>query len=495
MVNTRTHNLLPFPHLSLSISSDSMASAIPLDHGRPSQDQGVQKPAVNHRLQRKSTLAPIHLLPPELLAIIMRVVLHHYRTAWPNERRTNLFQLRSVCRHWKETGDSNSDFWRSLKININFWDRCETSADGVADFGEKVTWWFSHAGSEQGLELIITRKHYRNVLKLADVVAFLSQSDFNWKTLAFPGAILFGISENIDTVLNDKDVWNTVKNLSLNLPLVNEQQLRRMTTTFPSLETLSMKSQVLRFDSDTIPFNHPTLTSLELTAISGSFEGFATYISELQALEELILSSCSKLSTFGDNQITPITHRSLKRLVLDRLKSAETLLDALTLPSLQLLHLASFTSEPEDPAHLEAFLMRSSPQGLTLSLERVNWPLSDFVLPTYPIDRLHMQEVYPRALSEPFTLPASLRTIVCALLSDEPFVEWARKLASRALVGPERVAMYIPNPWGPEEGLVEGRRILAEVRLDVQYVGLVELDMMLCFQSLGSYRTTGLGYV
>ncbi|EAU84957.1 hypothetical protein CC1G_04053 [Coprinopsis cinerea okayama7 len=468
------------------------------DHGRPSQDQGVQLPAVDHRLQRKSTLAPIHLLPPELLAIIMRVVLHHNKTAWSNERRTNLFQLRSVCRQWKETGDSNSDFWRSLKININFWDRFETSADGVADFAQKVTWWFSHAGSEQGLELIITRKHYRNVLKLADVVAFLSQSDFNWKTLTFPGAILFGISENIDTVLNDKDVWKTVKNLSLNLSVVNEQQLLRMSTTFPSLESISMTQDIFRFDRDTIPFSHPTLTSLELTGIYGSIKGFAIFIAGLQALEELILSSCNSLSSYGDNQITPTTHLSLKRLVLIRQRSAETLLAALTLPSLQLLRLASFIFEPREdlPTHLETFLMRSSPQGLTLSLESANWPFSRLVLPTYPIDRLHLQEVNPDALSEPFTLPDSLRIIVCASPSTGPVVEWARKLATSLSVGREGVVMYLPKPRDTEAGLgedalEEGRRTLAAIRLDLQFVTLVEVDSMLCFQPLRSHITTG----
>ncbi|KAH6883689.1 hypothetical protein BKA70DRAFT_1341880 [Coprinopsis sp. MPI-PUGE-AT-0042] len=262
------------------------------------------------------TKSPIRKIPPEILGIIFAFAVN---TSSCN-RFTDVATLRGVCSSWRQAALSTPGILDELIIYLDKW--CPSEIQGLDEwmlhrqFEEELKPWLAIVRRTPAYHLTLALSKLRDPFSNAAENPQAQLARYLLSAIPQPGAITVRSTLGMFGVMLLASSGLTCSARKLTVQGGWKVDLQALGPAFPSLEALEVG---IPLSLNTIPpFCHPSLTTLQLSGLSGQGIYLRRLIQELPCLRELKLSSRDYMNTEDvDTTSTAFTHHCLETLFID----------------------------------------------------------------------------------------------------------------------------------------------------------------------------------
>ncbi|KAK0209279.1 hypothetical protein DFS33DRAFT_522925 [Desarmillaria ectypa] len=362
--------------------------------------------------QKKSLLAPIRRLPPELLCTV-------FREAIKAEDPTSSLRIALVCSYWRRLAISTHTLWTTISLDL----QCPFSKSSRDNYGAWIPLYLRRSKDEplqidlrdsrhDDIDLVTWPSHgilsalFAEARRWGEVhLSFMRSRSFFFlgdfiKDVTFPQL------ESLDvTYFGGSNVIDAMSSVIL---------------LAPNLRTLSFKGHLL-FNDDGAPMPSNKIRTFKADMVLSDIGGFASTIASMPELTHVTVG-CFTCRHTADHPVEVLSHlTSLTLLMHDySYNNLQAIIKPLLLPNLASLSLVhekdgAFMGNLFRFAHMEHLL-----QSCAKSLRR----LHILYLPIDVKDLILMLEMMPQlrglVIRWPWTPQASIETIVRYLANTQP---------------------------------------------------------------------------
>ncbi|KAH6908910.1 hypothetical protein BKA70DRAFT_1279087 [Coprinopsis sp. MPI-PUGE-AT-0042] len=399
-----------------------------------------------------STTSVVRRLPPEIVASIISFSVLE---GWADFNERYLCNACAVSRLWRNTALSTPSLWRFLEISLYRFSKGRSIYEARLHFSNTLDLWFSRGG--EGAEVSLWLQpggRHRGGLAVRDVIDWVLTSRFKFGSLKLEFNPIY-FPEFQSLLSTNTPSLHQMQDISFHLPEVPSPASQVVVLPTIDVGSTLPKLDALRFSGDTGPkilpavFSHPSITKLEIAAVTLRPFELSAVLRVLPSLQSLELSYCAIQTVGGATRTqvaSPVVHRCLREFIL--YDGIFNYFDGLSCPALERFDLDSdtyngLTSAPEELddhcAHaLGSLLHGSKTPNLSLHLG-AQFP-TRFLNGVFKAShstiktlRLHSSLSLPLDIGEDgvrLAIPSSVQSIhnpEC--MSEEESASWNQKLA------------------------------------------------------------------